>query len=460
MNEKELLKMIEKGESEGVELKKSTAQLEKALKAICGFLNHKGGTVYFGIDENKKIIGQEVSDQTLRSVSQKIRQRIKPEVSPEIKALEIKGKKIIEVKIKEGNNKPYYLDGIAYKRTGTENPAISPDELERLILGKRKRYWDSEICENAKLEDIDGEKVKWYVEKRKKIRRMPEELDVKTLLLNIGGATEIDSKTKPTNAGILFFGKTPQRYIPARIICAKFKGMELSRTTTDNADCTGTLWEMLEQAEDFVRKNIRLFGFRTEFAFRRIDKLEYPIDGIREAIINAIIHRDYYEHSDVRLFIFDDRIEIINSGSFPEGVTPEKPTHKARNPILCQLMRDIGFIEKYGSGIYFMKNLCKEWGIMEPQYEITNIETKIVFKSGGESILISEIEKLGIELNSRQKGALEHFFPKTYLTRSDYMQLNKISHKTAHKELTDLVKKGLLTREGKGRSVRYLIKTR
>ena len=151
--------IIEKEESETIEFKKSTAQLEKALKSICGFLNHRGGVVYFGIDDGR-IVGQEVSDQTLKSISQKIRQKIKPEVTPEVKVLEIKGTRVIEVTVKEGGNKPYYLTGIAYKRVGTENPIISPEELEKLILNKKKGYWDGQTCEDATLEDIDWEFVK------------------------------------------------------------------------------------------------------------------------------------------------------------------------------------------------------------------------------------------------------------------------------------------------------------
>lgn len=149
----ELKELIEKGESETLEFKKSTAQLEKALRSICAFLNHKGGEIYFGIDKDGKIIGPTISDQTLRSISQKIRQRIKPEVTPEVKVLEIEGKKVIEVIINEGKNKPYYLDGIAYKRVGTEDSVIAPEELERLILEKRKRYWDEQICEEASFEE-------------------------------------------------------------------------------------------------------------------------------------------------------------------------------------------------------------------------------------------------------------------------------------------------------------------
>ena len=103
----EIVKLLKRGESETLEFKKSTAQLDKALKSICAFLNHKGGTIYFGIEENRKVVGQGVSDKTMKSISQKIRQRIKPEISPEIKVLEIKGKEVIEVKVKEGSNKPY-----------------------------------------------------------------------------------------------------------------------------------------------------------------------------------------------------------------------------------------------------------------------------------------------------------------------------------------------------------------
>ncbi len=108
MNIKEL---IEKEESETLEFKKSTAQLERALKSICGFLNHKGGIIYFGVEKNGKIIGQTISDQPLRSVSQKIRQRIRPEISFGIKVLEIEEKRIIEVKIKEGGVHYTFLTG-------------------------------------------------------------------------------------------------------------------------------------------------------------------------------------------------------------------------------------------------------------------------------------------------------------------------------------------------------------
>ena len=201
-----------------------------------------------------------------------------------------------------------------------------------------------------------------------------------------------------------------------------------------------------------------MFGFRTEYSFQRIDKLEYPIKAIREAIINALVHRNYFEPADTRIAIFDDRIEIISPGMFPESVTPEKPKHVPVNPLLCQLVYDIGLIEKYGSGIYMINELCEDWGIPKPMYDLSEADTTVIFKSGGKSIVISEIEKMGVELNERQVIALKYSFEKGFITNQVYREINDVSHKTAHLDLDSLIQKGLLISTGKGRSTRYVPK--
>lgn len=342
------------------------------------------------------------------------------------------------------------------------NQKLGYEEIRNFTLETSKVYWDERVCEEATLDDIDEDKVRWYLERREEIRKVkkPEKMDVGTLLLNVGAAKKVNDEIKPTNAGILFFGKNPQRFVlQSQLRSARFAGKTLTRDFLDRLDCSGALWEMVEESEDFVRKNIRLFGFRTEYSFQRIDKLEYPIKAIRESIINALIHRNYFEPADTRVAIFDDRIEIISSGSFPKGVTPEKPKHVPVNPVLCQLMYDVSFIEKYGSGIYMINELCEEWGIPKPEYELSEVETKVIFRSGGKAIVISEIEKLGVELNERQRKALQHTFSKGFITNRIYREINEVSHKTAHLDLDDLIQKGLLITMGKGRSTKYIPKT-
>jgi len=201
------------------------------------------------------------------------------------------------------------------------NQKLRYEEIRNLALKTSKVYWDERVCEDASLEDIDEEKVKFYLEKRQEIRgvKKPEKMDLKTLLLNIKAAKEVNEKIKLTNAGILFFAKNPQRFIlQSQLRLARFAGNELTRYFLDRLNCSGAIWEEIEQAEDFIRKNIRLFGFRTGFSFGRIGKLEYPMKAIREGVINALIHRNYHEPADTRVMIFDNRIEIANPGSFPK----------------------------------------------------------------------------------------------------------------------------------------------
>ena len=133
------------------------------------------------------------------------------------------------------------------------------------------------------------------------------------------------------------------------------------------------------------------------------DNCEYPIDALREAIINALIHRSYPEPADVRIFLFDTHAEIINPGTFPEGVTPKQSVHKPVNPILCSFMYDIGLIEKYGSGIKLMMRLCRKWGNREPFYDLHPLETKIVFESRIKETTYIEVADISDKLNDRQK---------------------------------------------------------
>jgi len=369
----EIIKLLKEGESETVEFKPSLSQTDKVIESISAFSNANGGTIVIGVSDKGEVLGADIGKRTIEILANRIKQNTDPVIYPSISIENVEGKNIIVIEVRESKSKPVFAFDKVYKRVGKSNQRVSSGEIRKLALEGKKVYWDEEICEDASLEDIDEDKVRWYLERREEIRKVkkPEKMDMETLLLNIGAAKKVNSEIKPTNAGILFFGENPQRFVlQSQLRLARFAGKELTRDFLDRLDCSGTLWEMVEGSEDFVRKNIRLFGFRTEYSFQRIDRLEYPIKAIRESIINALIHRNYFEPADTRVAIFDDRIEIISPGTFPEGVTPEEPRHVPVNPVLCQLMYDVGFIEKYGSGIYMINELCKEWGIPKPEYEL------------------------------------------------------------------------------------------
>ena len=177
---------------------------------------------------------------------------------------------------------------------------------------------------------------------------------------------------------------------------------------------------------------------------------------MREAIINALIHRNYQEPADVRVFIFDDRVEIINPGSFPEDVSPHKPIHRPVNPVLSQLMYDVGFVERYGSGIIMMQRLCRESENKEPYYDLHPLETKIIFDSPIQDTTFVEVEDISEDLNKRQKNALFHAEKNGKIVTKEYAEINDVSRGTAYVELKDLTDRGLLTMVGKGRGTIYI----
>ena len=454
MSEK-LSELVKRGESEEVEFKKSTAQLDRALKSVCSFLNHKGGEVYFGISKGK-IVGQDVSDQTLKSISQKIRQRIKPEISLEIKVLEIEDKKIIEVKIKEGDNKPYYLDGIAYKRVGTENVVVPPEELERIILEKRKRYWDSEICEEVRLEDIDVEKVRWFVKKAKTERnlKIDEKLPVSELLERL----ELAKNGELTNAAVLLFAKNPQKFfLQAETRCARFKGIKPVKPFIDMKVFGCSILDQVDKSLNFVLDHISMAVWLVSGQAAREERYEYPPDAVREAIINAICHRDYSLPSNMQIRVFDDRIEIWGCGPLPEPLTPEdlKRKHRSipRNPLIAKCFFLIKYIEQWGTGTNDMIAACINWSLPEPEFELVTGDLVVTIRKD----IYTEDYLKTLGLNERQIKAVEYLKINKTLTSKKYAELFSITDRMARNDLRELINKKIIKRKGVSDKTTYYI---
>lgn len=463
MDAVELRKLI-KSESENIELKPSLSQMKGIVESAAALAGAGGGRIIVGVSDKGKVVGAQIGKDTIETLTNKIRDNTDPVIYPSISVVEEKGKNVIIIEVRESHRKPVLAFNRPFKRVGKSTVRMNRDEYERTILEEHrdKLRFDSETCREATLEDIDKEKVVWFLDERKRKRNVAkprDDMSFEDLLINIGAAKSFKGNIKPTNAGILFFGKNPQRFfINSGLRIAKFKGTDVTHPVIDRIDCRETLWEMVNTAEEFIRRNIRLLSFRTPTSFQREDKFEYPIDALREAIINALIHRNYLEPADVRTFLFDNHVEIINPGTFPKGVTPKHPIHKPVNPVLCSLMYDIGFIERYGSGIKLMKRLCKEWGNKEPCYDLHPLETKIIFESQIKETTYIEVADISDKLNERQKKALYFAQKKGFITRKEYMGINSVSNKTAYTELKDMAGKGLVTITGKGRGVRYMIK--
>ncbi|MDE0484925.1 MAG: putative DNA binding domain-containing protein [Candidatus Poribacteria bacterium] len=450
----ELKQLIVQGENSTAEFKERLNQ--EAIETAAAFANTRGGVILIGVSDNREITGITIGKETLTNMANRISQAIDPRVVMDVESVDVEGKSVLLVRITESPIKPVSVKGICYKRVGNSNRVMSPQEIAQMHLKSVGQTWDQLSVVSARSDDIDDQKIQWYLSHREASRNVaqPQNMTVTDLLRNINCISEEET---PTHAGILFFGKHPQRFFQnAQLRVVRFRGTSVTHPVIDRLDCSGALWEIVNIAEEFIRKNIRLLGLRGSKSFQRDDKFEYPLEALREAIINGLIHRNYQEPADVRVFIFDDRVEIINPGSFPEDVSPHKPIHRPVNPILSQLMYDVGFVERYGSGIKMMQRLCKQSENKEPRFDLHPLETKVIFDSPIQEMTIVEIDDISEDLNERQKNALFHVVKNGQIVTKEYVEINRVSRGTAYVELRDLTDKGLLTVVGKGRGTKYI----
>ena len=469
---KDLSELVKKGESEEVEFKKSTAQLDRALKSVCGFLNHKGGKVYFGISKGK-IDGQEVSEQTLKSISQKIRQRIKPETSPGIKVLEIGDKRIIEVIISEGKNKPHFLDGICYKRVGTENIIISPEELERIIISKHEQEFDSKICKGASYEDIDLKAVKWFKRKYKEVSGKELQGSNIDILKSLDCVSIIDDKLKPTNAGILLFGKHPKKFFPRYYISiARYPGKDIGTSYLEIMDIEGNLFELIDKADNYIRQHIETLYLLKEGQIAREPVSQYPDFVIRELIVNAVAHRDYgIKGSKILIKMFKDRIEFDSPGGFPGNVNEKNILEEqfSRNPLIVKALNRVKYIEEMGEGWNRIFREVRNYPLKFGRLPEIKGNSRVVatvsspeleeksFKEKAMKGLWHDYGTIMARFNKSQISSIEYVIKNKKITRLEYEKNYGISKRTAVRELKEIVNSGIFKVVGKGPGTYYTL---
>ena len=327
-------------ENERLEYKKSLGELKEALISIAAMLNkHGGGELWFGIRNDGTPVGFDVTDKTLRDLSQAIAAHIEPKIFPTISAELAGGKHCVKIAF-TGEDAPYYAYGRAYIRVADADRQLSAKEVENRILDKNQEYvrWDNTLSD-ATLADLDAAKVRKYVE----TAGLPWD-SLPNALEKLGVLRD----GKLLNPAPLFFGREPG----FQLRCAVFATAS-SSTIVDQHDYTGTILELIEEAQKYILKNIHI-GMRLEGLYR-VDVPEISTSAMREAIINAFCHRDYRDHEEVRVAIFKDRVEIRNPGSLFGGLTVEDlrkgGISKRRNPLIADLLRRIHMVEGWGRGM-------------------------------------------------------------------------------------------------------------
>ncbi|NCC35151.1 MAG: hypothetical protein EOM24_24535 [Chloroflexia bacterium] len=318
--------------------------------------------------------------------------------------------------------------------------------------------WELALARNATLEAIDTEAVERYLGYRaEKSRRRRRHSSLSQLLLGLEAvAPDGDTgEVRPTNAAVLMFGYDPQLYLPqSEVVCIKYADPLGVRRYIERKNYHGTLPELVDQTSAFLRQFIRVGA--TIRGFYRQDEPEYPYEAIREAVVNAIVHRDYSRSGEtIRVFMFPDRVEVRSPGGLLPGITLEdlvamRVTSNPRNQILAGFLRDIpGYMERVGSGVRFMINEMREMGLPDPEFS-EHFDFMVVFRNG---VVAEETS----DLNPRQQTGLQLVREKGSISTSEYVVVTGAPARTAYRDLQNLVERGLLVVRGKRRGARYYL---
>jgi len=372
MNKIELLEIVKKGEDSYTEFKEERAHSDQLAAEIVAFANTEGGNLIIGVSDNGEIIGIINPDKEMQRIDNICINNCEPTIYTTIEKLIVDDKKILIVKIPKGPQRPYRTNrGIHYIRTASGKRIASSGELRLIHQASGAIYYDELPVPNTSIEDTDLEYFEEFL--KKSLSGGIEDFGIKTvdLLKNMKILTSYESDTVTTTGGLLFFGKHPEHHLPyCKVTIVRFPGNDIGEKF-EKKDIEGKLIEQIEGTErvlkEYLRSETKIEGFEKEEPL-----FEIPVESLREAVINAIAHRNYQLPSQVRIFIFDDRIEIKSPGKLPNTVTVENiklgfPLH--RNPLIVSFLAKEHRMTEIGTGIPRMIRLLKEHTGREPDFE-------------------------------------------------------------------------------------------
>jgi ATP-dependent DNA helicase RecG len=459
----ELQSLINRGKGQTLDWHPYNVTRPALAASLVALANSSGGTVLVGLTPRAgRLQGlpdpSAVLDLTLEAALSTSPSLIIP--VPQVILLE--GRPLLYVSVPAGLPHVYSVDGKYLVRDGARNRGLAPRALRRLMMARGQLSWEAEVPEDATLKDLDWEAVGVYVQSLEGW----EQIDPETVLLRRGCLVKQEGEFWPTLAGLLLFGHAPQRWVRgAEIEAARFSGSEMSDTFVRQT-LTGTLPTQLRQAEAFLRDQMRTQVHIGE-GLTRLERTEYPPEAVREALVNAVAHRDYTISGDqIRAFLFADRLEVTSPGHLPGPVTVDNIVDErfSRNEVIVQVLADMGFIERLGYGIDRMLRLMQDFELPAPRFEETSGGFRVTLLGADQSrpseAQWQELAAYGdLDLNLRQEKALVFVASHRRITNRDYQTLCPDVHpETLRRDLADLVRKDVLLKIGEKRATYYILK--
>lgn len=384
MTEVELLNLIAAGESETVEFKREMDRAERLAKEFVALANRQGGVVLVGVDDNRNIYGVTLQPNYQEWIANVGAQTIDPPLPLTCEPGIVQGETILMVRVPRGPHKPHCVrEGehrcIVYIRHGTTSRPATREEIGSLYQEGGVLDFDLSPVLGATLTDLNMDLIEEYARSKLRIGLDDLPTDLTQQLTNWKILAEQKGERRVTLTGMLFFGDRPGDFLPqARLWLKRFRGLT---TDTDEwypgKEIDAPAPRAIEEAMEYVKSYTIVEEVK---GLKRIQKAEYIEEVVREALVNAIAHRNYIRRgSRIHVSMFDDRIEIRNPGPLPNGVTLENirfGIQATRNPTTVRYLRAYGYWEGDGLGVPRMIGLCRENGIREPDF--AQIEDNIV----------------------------------------------------------------------------------
>jgi ATP-dependent DNA helicase RecG len=350
--EEELIREINLGEDSTRQFKREIKSATSLAQEMCAMSNSAGGTIYIGVADDSTITGLDAEQ--LRTLNQHIsaaaNEQIRPAIYPQTRVVDVAGKRMLTIEVSDGTTKPYCdKDGVYWIKSGSDKRKASPQELLRLFQQSTQIYLDETIT-SAGIDTLNKDKFYTFFERFHGMEFSSSGITIEKAL----SAKNLAKDGKLTLGGLLLFGENVQEVKPFCIIRAvSYPGADISDSVfNDRRDCTGTLEEQYRAAITFLRNNLSRIQ-RTD-TFNTPGELEIKDLVLEEALVNALLHRDYSKNAVIRLLVFNDRVEIISPGSLPNHLTVENIINGnsvMRNPILASYGTRILPYSGLGSGV-------------------------------------------------------------------------------------------------------------
>ncbi|MDR1045635.1 MAG: putative DNA binding domain-containing protein [Candidatus Adiutrix sp.] len=363
--------ILSEGESYTVEFKESP---DKELPSeVCAFANASGGQVYLGIHDQGYIVGTDTGNAARSRIQDSIN-KIEPRLNVSLDVLD----NIIVLTVPEGTHKPYSCPAGFYLRSGPNSQKLDRDSIVEFFQSEGRVRYDEIVRDDLPInERFDEAAFRRYV----KTAKISEVIDKETILKNLNCAGPSGVRLCFTNAGALFFRVNDEDVLfrHSGIVCALYKGTDKA-LILDAKELNGDICSNVEDAIVFLKKHLRV-SYKIE-SLKRENILELPQDALREAVVNAACHRDYFEKgSRVMVEVFDDRVEVVSPGGVCKGITRENfgTVTITRNPVIASMFFRIGYIEQMGTGIGRMRDATRNANVAEPVFQFDGF-FKVTFK--------------------------------------------------------------------------------